>query len=96
MPSRKRRPKLDSKKRRAKSPAAPELRSLTPRELDIFEWILEAKRTAAIGKILECSPRTVQKHVQNILRKLHLETRIEVCAWWYERQLAAKNQALLR
>jgi hypothetical protein len=49
------------------------------------EWIAAGKRNRQIGKILECSPRTVQKHVQHILKKLHLQTRTEVCIWWYKR-----------
>jgi DNA-binding CsgD family transcriptional regulator len=60
---------------------------LTRRELEVVEWIVAGKRNSEIGKILECSPRTVQKHVQHILEKLHVETRTGVCIWWYERQL---------
>jgi DNA-binding CsgD family transcriptional regulator len=60
---------------------------LTHRELEVIEWIVAGKRNGDIGKILECSPRTIQKHVQHILEKLHLETRTEVCVWWYERRL---------
>lgn len=60
---------------------------LTQRELQVIEWIVAGKRNRDIGKILECSPRTVQTHVQHILEKLHLETRTEVCVWWYERRL---------
>jgi DNA-binding NarL/FixJ family response regulator len=33
----------------------------------------------------------VQKHVQHILEKLHVETRIAVCIWWYERRLHANE-----
>jgi DNA-binding CsgD family transcriptional regulator len=51
------------------------------------EWISAGKRNAEIGKILGCSSRTVQKHVQHILEKLHLETRIAVCIWWYEHRI---------
>ena len=60
---------------------------LTQRELEVVEWIVAGKRNHEIGKILECSPRTVQKHVQHILEKLHVETRTGVCIWWYERRL---------
>jgi DNA-binding CsgD family transcriptional regulator len=60
---------------------------LTRRELEVIEWIVAGKRNDEIGKILECSPRTVQKHVQHILEKLQVETRTSVCIWWYERRL---------
>ena len=59
-------------------------RPLTKRELEVVEWIAAGKRNREIGEILGCSSRTVQKHVQHILEKLHLETRTGVCVWWYE------------
>ena len=64
-----------------------ESRPLTKRELEVVEWIAAGKRNAEIGKILGCSSRTVQKHVQHILEKLHVETRIAVCIWWYEHRM---------
>jgi DNA-binding NarL/FixJ family response regulator len=66
-------------------------RPLTKRELEVVEWIAAGKRNHEIGAILECSGRTVQKHVQHILEKLHLETRTAVCIWWYERRLNSDN-----
>ena len=70
-----------------RSPAYSERpRSLTKRELEVAEWIAAGKRNREIGEILGCSSRTVQKHVQHILEKLHLETRTAVCVWWYERR----------
>ena len=66
---------------------------LTRRELEVVEWIAAGKRNSEIAKILECSPRTVQKHVQHILDKLHLETRTNVCVWWYERRLDSGSPA---
>jgi DNA-binding CsgD family transcriptional regulator len=73
-----------------------ESRPLTKRELEVVEWIAAGKRNAEIGKILGCSSRTVQKHVQHILEKLHLETRIAVCIWWYEHRLADGGLSLTR
>ena len=69
--------------------------SLTKRELEVVEWIAAGKRNREIGEILGCSSRTVQKHVQHILEKLHLETRTAVCVWWYERPLG-RNAAASR
>lgn len=73
-----------------------ESRPLTKRELEVVEWIAAGKRNAEIGKILGCSSRTVQKHVQHILEKLHLETRIAVCIWWYEHRLDTDRSSLAR
>src|ERR1043166_7721914 len=61
-------------------------RRLTKRELEVAEWIAAGKRNREIGEILGCSSRTVQKHVQHILEKLHLETRTAVCLWSYEQR----------
>lgn len=48
---------------------------LTARETEVFSWLLEGKRNSEIAMILGCSPRTIDKHVQNILRKSGAETR---------------------
>lgn len=64
---------------------------LTKRELEVVEWIAEGKRNREIGEILGCSERTVQKHVQHILEKLHMETRTAVCIWSFERRLEEKK-----
>lgn len=63
-------------------------RPLTPRELEVAGWVVAAKRTREIGKILGCSPRTVQKHIQHILEKLDLENRTGICNWWHESGIA--------
>jgi DNA-binding CsgD family transcriptional regulator len=80
----------------SKLAADPESRPLTKRELEVVDWIAAGKRNAEIGKILGCSSRTVQKHVQHILEKLHLETRIAVCIWWYEHGFADDGSSLAR
>lgn len=49
--------------------------NLTARESEVFGWMREGKRNSEIGVILGCSPRTVDKHVENILRKTGAETR---------------------
>lgn len=69
-----------------------EPRPLTKREREVVEWIAEGKRNDEIAKIIECSPRTVQKHVQHILEKLRVETRTSVCRWWYQRRLTGARR----
>ena len=86
MPTRNRRLKEYPPRYGSRRPAL-ESKPLTKRELEVVEWIAAGKRNAEIGKILGCSPRTVQKHVQHILEKLHVETRIAVCIWWYEHRV---------
>ncbi|WP_367870514.1 helix-turn-helix transcriptional regulator [Luteolibacter sp. Populi] len=48
---------------------------LTAREAEVFSWLGEGKRNSEIAIILGCSSRTIDKHVQNILRKTRTETR---------------------
>ncbi len=48
---------------------------LTPREAEVFGWLREGKRNNEISVILGCARRTVDKHVENILRKTGAETR---------------------
>lgn len=48
---------------------------LTRREQEIAHWMREGKRNGEIAIILGCSPRTVEKHVENILQKTSSETR---------------------
>lgn len=50
---------------------------LTAREAEVFTWLREGKRNAEISIILGCARRTVDKHVENILRKTGAETRTE-------------------
>jgi DNA-binding CsgD family transcriptional regulator len=68
--------------------------SLTPREHEVVEWIVEGKRNGDIAAILRVSARTVEKHVQNILDKLGVENRTGACTWWHEqRRMAERSQA---
>jgi DNA-binding CsgD family transcriptional regulator len=48
---------------------------VTPREAEILFWITQGKTDAVIALLCGISPRTVQKHVENIFVKLGVETR---------------------
>lgn len=48
---------------------------LTPAENEVLRWMVEGKRNAEIGDILNSSVRTVEKHVAKILAKLEVENR---------------------
>ena len=77
----------NSPARASKRIVSVEPRPLTKREVEVVEWIAEGKRNGEIAQIIECSSRTVQKHVQHILEKLRVETRTAVCSWWFQRRL---------
>lgn len=48
---------------------------LSAREFEVLSWLERGKRNAEIAQILGVSPRTVEKHVQTVMRKLDAETR---------------------
>ncbi len=56
-------------------PGAEQLKRLTKREKQVLFWIVEGKTNGDIGRILEISPRTVEKHCESIFRKLGIENR---------------------
>jgi len=51
---------------------------LTPREREIVGLIATAHSTNQIALELEISPRTVERHRENILAKLHMRDRVEL------------------
>jgi DNA-binding CsgD family transcriptional regulator len=53
---------------------------LTPRELEIMQWIGRGRTTREIATVLVLSPHTVRKHVERILEKLGAKTRSEAVA----------------
>jgi DNA-binding response OmpR family regulator/DNA-binding CsgD family transcriptional regulator len=53
---------------------------LTAREAEVLLWIAKGKTNREIGLILEMSPRTVNKHLEQIFRKLGVENRTSAAA----------------
>jgi DNA-binding NarL/FixJ family response regulator len=51
---------------------------LTPREIEVLRLVAKARSYKQIADDLAISHRTVQNHVQNTLRKLHLHNRVEL------------------
>ncbi|WP_150911736.1 response regulator transcription factor [Marinobacter halotolerans] len=54
--------------------------SLTGRESDVLLWIANGKTNREIGQILDMSPRTVNKHLEQVFRKLGVENRTSAAA----------------
>lgn len=53
---------------------------VTGREADVLLWIANGKTNREIGLILEMSPRTVNKHLEQIFKKLCVENRTSAAA----------------
>ncbi len=50
-------------------------RDVTPRETEVLRWLAAGKTDREIAALLDCSHRTVQKHLQHLYVKLGVETR---------------------
>lgn len=69
-----------SGKRRAKQEIVRRTARLTEREREILALLAKGMRNAAIANELVISERTVETHVQNILRKLEVHSKLEAVA----------------
>jgi DNA-binding CsgD family transcriptional regulator len=58
---------------------SPDVR-LTPREIEVINWVKEGKSSWEISVILHCSKRAVDFHVTNIKRKLSAVSRTQAVA----------------
>lgn len=51
---------------------------LTRRETEVATLVREGRTNREIARLLSISPRTVQRHLANIFRKLHCKNRVQV------------------
>jgi DNA-binding NarL/FixJ family response regulator len=65
-----------------------ELDELTPREREVLQLIARGYLYKEIALRLSLSPKTIESHVSNVLRKLQLSTRHELTRWATEHRLA--------
>jgi DNA-binding CsgD family transcriptional regulator len=53
---------------------------LTRREAEVLLWVSYGKTNKTVSEILGISPRTVNKHLEQVFRKLGVETRAAATA----------------
>ncbi|MBV9354715.1 MAG: helix-turn-helix transcriptional regulator, partial [Chloroflexi bacterium] len=58
---------------------------LTPRQHEVAALIACGLTNRQIGERLVVSPHTVERHVENILDRLRLSSRVEIAVWMVER-----------
>ena len=63
-------------------------RRLTEREADVLRLVVDGLTARQIAARLVLSPRTVENHVQNVLRKLRLRSRAALVRYAIENGLA--------
>ena len=54
------------------------LASLTPREKEVVDLLVEGKNTKQIARVLDVSPRTVEVHRQNVQKKFDVHSIVEL------------------
>jgi two-component system nitrate/nitrite response regulator NarL len=57
------------------------LRQLTPREREVLDLLAEGLSSAAIARYLSISPNTVRTHIQSLMGKLQVHSRLEAAAF---------------
>jgi DNA-binding NarL/FixJ family response regulator len=60
---------------------------LTPRESQVVKLIAEGHTSREIADLLVISERTVERHRENILQKLHMRDRVELTRYAIRRGL---------
>ena len=72
---------------RTGAPPSPELKPLTPREKEILQLLAHGDSNKEIGNALCISEHTVKIHLKNILKKLHINNRIQAAVYAYQQGL---------
>ena len=62
-------------------PAQRQLSALSDREEEVTKLVAESYTTEEIARLLSISPRTVERHRENILAKLGMRDRIALTRW---------------
>ena len=65
---------------------------LTPRERQVLALLVQGASGEAISKPLGISPNTVRTHVQSILTKLQVHSRLEAAAFAVRHHLVADSR----
>jgi two-component system nitrate/nitrite response regulator NarL len=71
--------------------AAPEKDRISPREREILEWLARGASNKQMARELGLAESTIKIHVQNILRKLNLSSRVQAAVYAVEHGIAEKK-----
>lgn len=72
-------------------PSASEGERLSPREKEILRLVARGESNKEIARALELAESTVKIHVQNVLRKLHLASRVQAAVYAVEHGLGQRE-----
>lgn len=65
-----------------------DLDKLSPREREILQYVARGQSNKEIARVLDVAESTVKIHVQNMLRKLNLSSRVQAAVYAVENGLA--------
>ena len=65
--------------------------SLSEREREILQHLTEGEENKTIGQLLGITVNTVEKHLENIYKKLGVNSRTEAIHWWVEKITDFRN-----
>ncbi|GJJ03366.1 DNA-binding response regulator [Duganella rhizosphaerae] len=68
-------------------PVASELDKLTPREREILDCLARGESNKGIARTLDLAESTVKIHVQNVLKKLKLSSRVQAAVYAVEHRM---------
>lgn len=83
---------LITKARLSSEPLPLSAYNLSPREVEVLSWVAQGKTNFDVASILRISPRTVQKHLENIYIKLGVETRTAAAAFFLHNEAARRSK----
>ena len=69
------------------TPPAPGIESLTPRERETLAWLTRGVSNKEIARELDLAESTVKVHVQSVLRKLNIRSRVQAAVFAVEHHL---------
>lgn len=76
----------------AEAPSDPGFEALTPREREVLILLANGLGTDEIADMLNISPATTRNHIQSVLDKLHVHSRLEAVAYAYQHGLIDMNE----
>ena len=77
--------------RNEKGPAANPLGSLSPREAEVFGYLVNGLRAKDIAELLEISPKTVDTYRAGLMRKLNVRDLVGLVKFAIERNLTSTS-----
>lgn len=69
------------------SSASADIESLTPRERQTLAWLARGVSNKEIARTLDLAESTVKVHVQSVLRKLNIKSRVQAAVFAVEHHL---------